>query len=117
VANARDYAATEFARDILGVADNLERALGAVPESKRSEHKLLTLLYDGVSMTQKGLASVLEKNGIKKIPTVGEKFNPHVHNALFELDDPEREPGTVAQVQISMLAIEKLFFISCFGCR
>jgi molecular chaperone GrpE len=93
----RKYAVTRFAEDMLGVADNMARALEAVDDKLRHDEALKGLI-DGVDLTAKELASVLERHGIKQIDPMGEKFDPNLHQAMFELEDAEAEPGTVVKV-------------------
>ncbi|KAK9449082.1 GrpE-domain-containing protein [Limtongia smithiae] len=111
VQNAKDFAIQKFARDLLDSVDNLERALATVPESKRDAatdsttveevemDKELMALYDGVKMTQQVLEHTLKRHGLEKIDPIGEKFDPHKHEATFEVAQPDKEPGTVFFVQ------------------
>ena len=92
------YAISRFAGDILTVADNLRRALDAVPAAAVEKDEFLAKLVDGVGATEKNLLSVLEKNGVKKLDPAGQKFDPNFHEVLFELDAPDRPVGTVVQV-------------------
>ncbi|RJF85478.1 nucleotide exchange factor GrpE [Sphingomonas cavernae] len=94
--DARAYAATGFARDILSVADNLGRALEAVPAELRQDEKLKGLLT-GIEATSKELASVFERNGIKRIAALGEALDPNRHQAMVEIPSAEAEPGTIVQ--------------------
>ena len=99
VADARDYGIAAFARDILAVADNMERALGALDAELREKADAATkALLDGVELTERELLKVLEKHGVKKFEPLGEKFDPNLHQAMFEIPDPSRPAGTVAQV-------------------
>jgi molecular chaperone GrpE len=93
----RKYAMTKFAEDMLGVADNMARALAAVDDKLRQDESLKGLI-EGVDLTAKELASVLERHGITQIEPEGEKFDPNLHQAMFEVEDAEAEPGTVVQV-------------------
>jgi molecular chaperone GrpE len=93
----RKYAVTRFAEDMLGVADNMARALDAVDDKLRQDETLKGLI-DGVDLTAKELAAVLERHGIKAVDPMGQKFDPNLHQAMFEIDDPDAEPGTVVQV-------------------
>lgn len=94
--DASAYAATNFARDILSVADNLSRALAAMPVDLREDERLKALLT-GIEMTGKELDSVFQRNGIKKIEAVGQKLDPNRHQAMIELPHDTAEPGTVIQ--------------------
>jgi molecular chaperone GrpE len=100
VENASKYAVGGFAKDLLDVADNLGRAMGAVPENMREsdEHQDLKMLYEGVQLTDNLLLKVFTKHGLKKMEPMGEKFDPNFHNAMFEAPDPSKEPGTVMHV-------------------
>ena len=97
VADARDFSISKFARDMLGVADNLRRALEHVPGEEKENAGLKTLA-EGVEMTERELLSALEKNGVSKIDPAGEKFDPNFHQAMFEVPNPEVPNNTVAQV-------------------
>jgi molecular chaperone GrpE len=97
VADSRAYAVTTFARDLLSVADNLTRALGAVPEGE--ENAALKSLAEGVGLTHRELESVLAKHGVAKVdPQPGERFDPNLHQAMFEVPDPSQPSGVVVQV-------------------
>jgi molecular chaperone GrpE len=99
VADARLYGISNFARDILAVADNMDRALAALDAELREKADAgLKALLDGVELTERELLKVLEKHGVKKFEPLGEKFDPNLHQAMFELPDPSRPAGTVAQV-------------------
>jgi molecular chaperone GrpE len=99
VADARAYGITGFARDILEIADNLQRALDAVPaEARATADAGLTALIEGVELTERSLHRSLEKNGVKKFDPMGEKFDPNVHQAMYEVPDNSVAPGTVVQV-------------------
>jgi molecular chaperone GrpE len=94
--DARAYAIQKFARDLLGVADNLSRALAAHPESADPVVKNFIV---GVEMTEKELQAAFERNGVKKIhPAKGDKFDPHQHQAMMELADTDVTPGSVVEV-------------------
>jgi molecular chaperone GrpE len=96
-ADARAYAVTAFARDILSVADNLARALTAVPEGE--DNAALKALAEGVGLTSRELETALAKHGVTKIePEAGERFDPNLHQAMFEVPDPSQPTGTVVQI-------------------
>ena len=95
-ADRAKYAATSFARDLLSVADNLDRALGAVP--KDAVDPALAALRAGVEMTGRELIGVLERHGVKRVDPAGQKFDPNLHQAMFEVPTAEHPPGTVVQV-------------------
>lgn len=97
--DARKYAASKFAGDMLVVGDNLRRALGAVPADHRdSADEAWKALIEGVEMTEREMDRLLEKNGVTRIAAVGERFDPHRHQAMFELPDPSVPSGTVVEV-------------------
>jgi molecular chaperone GrpE len=99
VADARVYGISSFARDILGVADNMHRAMQALDDELRANaDEGIKALLDGVELTERELMNVLEKNGVKKIEPLGQKFDPNRHQAMFEVDDASVPSGTVAQV-------------------
>lgn len=95
--DARAYAIQKFARDLLGVADNLSRATAASPRD--SQDAAVTNFIVGVEMTEKELLGAFERNGLKKIdPVKGEKFDPHLHQAVMEQPSTEIAAGGVIQV-------------------
>jgi molecular chaperone GrpE len=96
--NMRQYAITNFAGDMLNVADNLERAIASIPASVREPEAALRTLVEGVGLTEKELLRALEKHGIRKLDPVGERFDPNLHEALFEVPDPSVPRGTVMKV-------------------
>ena len=98
-AEATLYAASNFARDMLGVSDNMDRALGAVSQEQRDAADDVTrTLLEGVELVQRELLNTFERHGIKRIEPLNEKFDPNLHQAMFEVPDPEQESGTVVQV-------------------
>lgn len=94
--DARAYAATNFARDILSVADNLSRALDAVSDDMRSDEKLKSFIA-GIEATARELEAVFGRNGVTKVASVGEMLDPNKHQAMIELPDDKAEPGTIVQ--------------------
>jgi molecular chaperone GrpE len=99
VADARVYGITGFARDVLDIADNLQRALDALPyETRAAADPGLKALIEGVELTERSLLSALEKNGVKKFDPAGEKFDPNFQQAMYEVPDPTVPSGTVMQV-------------------
>ena len=100
VADSRLYGVTTFARDILAVADNMDRALAALDaELRDTANAGVKAMLDGVELTERELHKVLEKHGVKKFePQKGERFDPNLHQAMYELPDPSQPAGTVAQV-------------------
>ena len=99
VHDARAYAIANFARDMLTVSDNLQRALAAVPaEAKEKGEAGFAALLEGVEMTERGMHAALERHGVKKIEPQGEKFDPNFHQAMFEVPNPDLPANTVVQV-------------------
>ena len=94
--DARAYAATGFARDILSVADNLSRALDAIPAELRDDDKFKGLVV-GLEATGREIDSVFPRNGITRIVSVGEKLDPNRHQAMIEIPSADVEPGTIVQ--------------------
>jgi len=96
VADARAYAATAFARDILSVSDNLGRAVASVPADLREDERLKNFLA-GIEATQRELDKVFGQHGITRIAAVGLPLDPNQHQAMLEIPSDEVEPGTVVQ--------------------
>lgn len=92
------YAISKFARDVVTVADNFERAIQAVPAGAAEQDAALKGLIEGVSMTEREFLNVLEKNGVRRIVPKGEVFNPHLHQAMMEAQNPDVAPGTIVEV-------------------
>lgn len=92
------YAISNFAKDVLSVADNLRRALDAVPPEARDGDSTANSLIVGVEMTERELMTVFERYGIRQIPALGERFDPNLHQAMMEMDDPSSPTGTVVYV-------------------
>jgi len=92
------YAISKFARDILGVGDNLQRATAAVPPGAADADPALKALIEGVAMTEREFVNVLERNGVKRLDPEGQAFNPHQHQAMIEIDQADVAPGTIVQV-------------------
>lgn len=99
VEDARKFAVTGFARDLLEVGDNLSRALASVPAEARQQSEPIKNLVQGVEMTERSLQSALEKHQVRRVdPRKGEKFDHKLHQAMFELPTDELVPGTIAEV-------------------
>lgn len=99
IVDSRQYAVTSFARDMLNVADNLKRAVAAVPAELRSgDNKAVKAFLEGVEVTERGLEQTLSKFGVKTIDAKGEKFNPEFHQAMYEVESADVPPGAVADV-------------------
>jgi molecular chaperone GrpE len=98
VAESRVYGVASFARDILTIADNMDRALQTL-RAELSDNLAVKPLLDGVELTERELLKVLEKHGVRKFePQPREKFDPNLHQAMYEVPDPTLPAGTVAQV-------------------
>jgi molecular chaperone GrpE len=99
VVDVRLYGTAGFARDVLAVADNMHRALAAIgPELREAADAKLKAFIEGVELTERELLKMLEKNGVKKFSPSGEKFDPHLHQAVYEVQTSDQPPGQVAQV-------------------
>lgn len=99
VADGRTYAIANFAREVLDIADSLQRALDAVPaDTKAAADPGLKALLEGVELTERSLLNTLEKNGVKKFDPSGEKFDPNFQQAMYEVPDASVPAGTVVQV-------------------
>lgn len=99
VADSRTYGITSFARDMLTVADNLRRALDAMPpQARETAGDAFKALIEGVELTERDLIKTLDRHGVKKREPVGEKFNPNFDQAMFEIPDETKPNGTVLQV-------------------
>ena len=99
VADGRVYAIANFARDVLDIADNLQRALDAVPADARANADPgLKALIEGVELTERSLHSTMAKNGVKRFDPAGEKFDPNFQQAMYEVPDSSVPAGTVVQV-------------------
>jgi molecular chaperone GrpE len=96
---ARTYSVTRFARDFLTVADNLSRALAAVPaEARAKADDSLKAVLDGVEATERELQAALARHGVKVIAAEGQRFDPHLHQAIAEVPAKGAEPGSVVAV-------------------
>ena len=96
--DAAKYAIANFARDVLQVSDNLHRALEAIPESALAADEALKNLHEGVSATDRQLAAALERQQVKRVWPMGEKFDANLHQAMFVVPTADHAPGTVVQV-------------------
>ena len=92
------YAITKFARDVVNVADNFERAVTSVPAEAKADNPALVSLIDGVTLTEREFLNVLERHGVKRVALVGEAFDPHRHQAVMETLDASVAAGTILQV-------------------
>jgi molecular chaperone GrpE len=90
------YAATGFARDVLSVKDNLDRALAAIPEDLRQDERMKALIA-GIEATGRELDTVFQRNGITRVEALGQALDPHRHQAMLEVPSDDAEPGTIVQ--------------------
>ncbi len=97
-ADGAKYAITKFALDIVGISDNFQRAVSAVPAGAAEEDGPLKSVLEGVMMTERAFLQVLERHGVRRIDPQGEPFDPNVHQAVMEQDDEELPAGTVVRV-------------------
>jgi molecular chaperone GrpE len=99
IADSRQYAVASFARDLLGVADNMQRALGTLSADFRDQaDPVIKSHIDGVELTERELLKVMEKHGIRKFDPQGQKFDPNLHQAMMQVPDPSVPDSTVVQV-------------------
>jgi molecular chaperone GrpE len=99
IKDAKSYAVTGFARDMLSVSDNLRRAIETLPdEARAAADATVTALIEGVEMTERGMLATLERHGVRKIEAEGQKFDPNFHQAMFEVPNPNVPNNTVVQV-------------------
>ena len=98
VAEARKFAVSDFARDLLTIADNLQRALAAIPDDVNGDNAALAGLLEGVHMTEKMLLGVLGKHAIERVDPMGEKLDPNLHQTVMQVEDADAEAGTVVEV-------------------
>jgi molecular chaperone GrpE len=97
--DTRSYAITKFARDMLTATDSLSRALLVLPaETRDTADGPLKSLIDGIELTEREMQRLLAVHGVRPIEAEGQKFDPHKHQAMFEVPDPTRPEGTVVQV-------------------
>jgi molecular chaperone GrpE len=99
VADARVYGVANFAREMLPFADNLRRAAESVPaEARATLDPVATALLEGLEVTERDFIARLGRFGVKQIEALGAKFDPNLHEALYEIPDESKPAGTVAQV-------------------
>ena len=99
IEDTRTYAITKFARDMLTATDSLSRALLMLPaEARDTAEGPMKSLIDGIDLTEREMQRLLAVHGVKPIEAEGQKFDPHKHQAMFEVPDPTRPEGTVVQV-------------------
>ena len=99
VADARAYGIANFARDMLTVADNFQRAIDSLPaEAREAAEPAWKALIEGIELTERDMLKTLERHGVKRLDPQGQKFDPNLHQAMFEVTDPSVLSGTVVQV-------------------
>ena len=99
IADAKAYAVTSFARDMLGSSDNLRRALDSLPaDAMKTADAAVKALHEGVELTERELLKTLERHGVRRIDPQGEKFDPNLHQAMFEAPDATIAKGLVSKV-------------------
>lgn len=98
VQESAKYAVTGFARDLVGVLENLQRALSSIPDALKQEHAQVATLATGVEMTMGELLGAFEKQRITRIDPMGQKFDHNLHQAVAQIATPDAEEGTVVQV-------------------
>ena len=99
IADAKAYAVTSFARDMLGSSDNLRRALESLPaDAMKTADAAVKALHEGVELTERELLKTLERHGVRRIDPQGEKFDPNLHQAMFEAPDATIAKGLVSKV-------------------
>jgi molecular chaperone GrpE len=89
------FAVNGFAKDMLPVADNLRRALDSLPADAKETDPLAAKLIEGVELTERSLLSALERHGVKRVESLGQLLNPHLHQAMMEVEDPNHAAGTI----------------------
>lgn len=89
------YAVSGFAKDMLPIADNLRRALESLPPDAKENDPLAAKLVEGVELTERSLIAALERHGIKKVESLGQPANPHLHQTVMEVEDPSHTQGTI----------------------
>jgi molecular chaperone GrpE len=92
------YAVSSFAKELLAVADNLRRAVDAVPAEQREQDEALRNLLVGIEATERQLLAAFDRGGIKKMEALGEPFDPNFHQVVFEVENTGKPGGTIVQV-------------------
>ena len=99
IKDAKSYAISGFARDMLQVSDNLQRALAAVPEqTDDATDNGLKSLVEGVELTERAMLAALERHGVRKLEPKGQKFDPNFHQAMYEVPNPDVPNNSVVDV-------------------
>ena len=94
----RKFGIANFAKDLLSIADNLGRALDAAPKNEDIKDDAIKNFVIGIQMTEQELQKAFDNNNIRKIDPIGEKFDYNFHQAMFEVEETDQEPGVVVQV-------------------
>ena len=94
----RKFGIANFAKDLLSIADNLGRALDAAPKNEDIKDDAIKNFVIGIQMTEQELQKAFDKNNIRKIDPIGEKFDYNFHQAMFEVEETDQEPGVIVQV-------------------
>lgn len=97
-ADARTYAVTSFARDMLTVADNIRRAIESAPKASGDQAEAMRPLMEGMELTERDLLKTLQRHGVRPVDAEGSKFDPNMHQAMFEVARDDVPGGTVVQV-------------------
>jgi len=98
IKKSRDYSIESFARDMLAVMDNLHRAADSISQEEAEKDEKLKAIRDGVEITRKEMVNVFERNNIKCVDPIGEKFDHNFHQAMSQVEDADKESGTVVNV-------------------
>lgn len=101
------FAISKFARDLLAVADTFERAMGTINRGDVPPDSPMAKFLDGIDLTERELHKVFERHGVRRIEAVGERFDPNIHEAMLEIDNPDAPPGTVLQAYEPAYVIEE----------
>ncbi len=96
--DARKFAVSSFARELLAVADNLRRAIEAVPADQREDNAAIKAMLVGIEATERQLLAAFDKYGVKAVEALGQPFDPNLHQVMFEVEDASKAPGTIVQV-------------------
>ena len=108
--DAFEFGSFNFAKESLAILDNLQRAKIAISNDVvLKENKDLNKFLENISIIEKDLISIFEKNNIKKIEAIGKKFDPNLHQAMSEIEDEKSEPGTIVQeIQSGYMLADRL---------
>jgi len=96
--DASKYAISNFAQDLLAVGDNLARATQSLEQAEENKADVIKTLVDGIEMTEREILNIFSRHGINKLEPQGEKFDPNLHQAIYEVDDPSVPSGMVMEV-------------------